>query len=61
MPSSSSSSMSTFYEIKVGSNSTSGEAVKIKSVLVHPNYNASTIEYDIALIQVSRLSLTATF
>ncbi|KAL1491816.1 hypothetical protein ABEB36_012354 [Hypothenemus hampei] len=43
-------SVSPFYAVSVGSNTTTGIVYQIKSVLVHPMYDPDTINYDISLL-----------
>lgn len=41
------------YSLRAGnSNKDQGTRYGVKRVIVHPNYNSKTIDYDIALLQV---------
>ncbi|CAG9766714.1 unnamed protein product [Ceutorhynchus assimilis] len=45
--------LSKFYQVKIGSNSTSGIAISIQSAIVHENYSAETIDNDICVLTLA--------
>ncbi|XP_050303752.1 trypsin alpha-3-like [Anthonomus grandis grandis] len=42
-----------FFTVKVGSNTTAGSSIAVKSVLIHPSYNNETIDSDICIVRLA--------